>query len=371
MRRKSEEQSESFGLSFLDVICCGFGAVILLFIITTRITGEAVEQTVEDMSAEIERVLLQLDEEQAELAEIDERVKTKEELLAQLRSEARAAEDAVKEKKEDASAASLSQRQEIERISRLINEINKVEADIKRLEQAQQTSGEAKKNAIRDSAGEERRHYLTGLRLDGDRAVILVDVSLSMLDVQHKDILPYKLASPKDKLKSRKWVRVLDSMDWLLATLEADEYQIYLYNEDIRASLPKTQGTWLKRKDNAQLHAAGNAVWNFPPEGGSNLEKALKSVMQLSPPPDNIYILTDGLPNHSDYLGTQANVTGRDRLKHFSYATKALRMPSQVLPAVHTILYPLQGDPHAAFSYWSLATQTKGSFFSPAPDWPN
>jgi len=73
VKRRREEQSDSFGLSFLDVICCGFGAVILLFIMTTRTTGEAVEQTVEDMSAEIERVLLQLEEEQTDLAEIEEK----------------------------------------------------------------------------------------------------------------------------------------------------------------------------------------------------------------------------------------------------------------------------------------------------------
>jgi len=370
MRRKNKDESESFGLSFMDVICCGFGAVILLFIMTTRITGEAVEQTVEDMSAEIERVLLQLEEEQTELAELDDRVKTKEELLAILRNEARAAKDAVEEKKEEATKASLAQRAELARVSKLNNEINKVEAEIKRLEQAQQTSGEAKKNAIRDSAGEQRRHYLTGLRLDGDRAAILVDVSLSMLDEDLISIRGYKRATPQQKLKSRKWVRVLDSVDWLLATLEADEYQVYLYNEEVRASLPNTQGTWLKRSNNKQLQAVAEGVWNFPPDGGSNLEKALKAVMQLNPVPDNIYILTDGLPNHSDQIATGASVTGRDRSRHFFYATRSA-LPRYKGPAVHTILYPLQGDPEAAAHYWQLASKTKGSFFAPTPDWPN
>lgn len=369
MRRKQSGESESFGLSFMDVICCGFGAVILLFIMTTRITGESVEQTVEDMSAEIERVLLQLEEEQTELAELDERVKTKQELLAILRNDARAAEDAVKEKKDEASAASLAERQQVQRVASLLNEINKVEAEIKKLEQAQQTAGEAKENAIVDKAGSERRHYLTGLRLDGDRAVILVDVSLSMLDERLVDILRYKKATPKDKLKSRKWVRVLDSVDWLMATLEAKEYQIYLYNDNVRASLPKTQGTWLKRSDNKQVQEALKGVWNFPPEDGSNLERAFKEVMKLKPAPDNIYILTDGLPNQSDSRAFGLTVSGRERYQHFSYATRVLYMTKR--PAIHTILYPLQGDPAAPGMYWSLAAQSKGSYFSPTPDWPN
>ncbi|MEM6393298.1 MAG: hypothetical protein AAF797_11040 [Planctomycetota bacterium] len=371
MRRRSQDNSDSFGLSFLDVICCGFGAVILLFIMTTRITGESVVQTVEDMSAEIERVLLQLEEEQTELAEIEEEIKSERELLAKLMNDARAAEDAVEEKKDEATAAKLAEKEEVAKIARLIQEVNKVEAEIKRLEQAQQPSGEAKKNAIRDSAGTERRHYLTGLRLDGKRALILVDVSLSMLAVEQVDILRYKLASPKDKLKSRKWVRVLDSVDWMLATLEADEYQIYLYNEDVRASIPGTEGTWLKKSDNAQLQKAAEGVWNFPPIGGSNLDKAFAEIAKLQPPPDNIYILTDGLPNHSNSGVSPAMVDGRTRTHYFTHATHTLLRRQRYSGAVHTVLYPITGDPAAASRYWWLASQTKGSFFQPTPDWPN
>jgi hypothetical protein len=368
MRRKRSESGDIFGLAFLDIISCGFGAVILLFIMTTRITGEAVEQRVEDMSAEIERVLLQLEEEQTELADIQEQIVTEQELLAQLRDRARAAENAVEDKKDQATAARLAEREEIERISRLNNQIKRVEADIQRLEQAQQTSGEAKENAIRDSAGQERRHYLTGLRIDGDRAVLLIDVSLSMLDYRLVDIIRYQVASPQDKLKSRKWVRVLDSVDWLLASLEAKEYQIYLYNQEVRASLPGTTGTWLQRSDHAQLQDAAEALWNFPPVGGSNLEKALDAVMELEPRPDNIYVLTDGLPNHSSMPGG-ALVTGSQRVTHFRAAQR--RVPTDRKTAVHTILFPLQGDPDAPAHYWTLAHRTGGSFFSPAPDWPN
>ena len=40
-RRKLEE----FSLSFLDVICCGFGAVILLLMITKTVEPQIIEQS--------------------------------------------------------------------------------------------------------------------------------------------------------------------------------------------------------------------------------------------------------------------------------------------------------------------------------------
>ena len=35
-----------------------------------------------------------------------------------------------------------------------------------------------------------------------------------------------------------------------------------------------------------------------------------------------------------------------------------------------TILLPLEGDPHAAVQYWSLAVLSGGMLISPSKDWP-
>ena len=34
MRARTKRENADFGLSFLDCICCGFGAIVLLFVIT-------------------------------------------------------------------------------------------------------------------------------------------------------------------------------------------------------------------------------------------------------------------------------------------------------------------------------------------------
>ncbi len=37
---------------------------------------------------------------------------------------------------------------------------------------------------------------------------------------------------------------------------------------------------------------------------------------------------------------------------------------------VNVILFPMEGDPMAASSYWKLAMRSGGSFLSPPEDWP-
>jgi hypothetical protein len=37
---------------------------------------------------------------------------------------------------------------------------------------------------------------------------------------------------------------------------------------------------------------------------------------------------------------------------------------------VNVILLPMEGDPMAASAFWRLAQLTRGSFLSPAEDWP-
>jgi hypothetical protein len=59
-------------------------------------------------------------------------------------------------------------------------------------------------------------------------------------------------------------------------------------------------------------------------------------------------------------------VSGRDRLRLFDRATRAL--PRGV--PVNIFLYPMEGDPMAAPVFWKLAIATRGSFLTPSKDWP-
>jgi septal ring factor EnvC (AmiA/AmiB activator) len=54
MMRKKRAQIEVFSLSFLDVICCGFGAIILLFVIALGFEPSNVQKMAVDLRDDIE-----------------------------------------------------------------------------------------------------------------------------------------------------------------------------------------------------------------------------------------------------------------------------------------------------------------------------
>ncbi len=54
---------EIFSLSFLDVICCGFGAIILLFVLSKF----AEPVIIEELSEDLQSVIVRLEEELHEI----------------------------------------------------------------------------------------------------------------------------------------------------------------------------------------------------------------------------------------------------------------------------------------------------------------
>ena len=89
-------------------------------------------------------------------------------------------------------------------------------------------------------------------------------------------------------------------------------------------------------------------------------------ISQLRPAPDNIYLITDGLPTQGSKRIRGATISGRQRLNLFQSAVKAV---PRGIP-MNIILSPMEGDPEAANAFWKLAQMTNGSFMSPSEDWP-
>ncbi|RLE27146.1 MAG: VWA domain-containing protein [Acidobacteria bacterium] len=70
-RRRRRADFEIFSLSFLDAICCGFGAIVLLLVLTKLGEPGAIEQAREDLDALIVRLELELAEIRGETAVLD------------------------------------------------------------------------------------------------------------------------------------------------------------------------------------------------------------------------------------------------------------------------------------------------------------
>ena len=82
--------------------------------------------------------------------------------------------------------------------------------------------------------------------------------------------------------------------------------------------------------------------------------------------PDNIFLITDGLPTQGTEAPRKTTISGRDRLTLFRRAVQ--RLPAGV--PVNIILAHMEGDPMAASEFWQLAQVSGGSFMSPSKDWP-
>ena len=361
MRRTEDE---NFGLSFLDAITCGFGAVILLFVLTASNDQSLREDETSDLRGEVNTFDEELTEGQVNLAALRNTLLETEDKIVTAQG---LADEVIKETQNTK-----------EEISRLDNEtiatiehINELMADIeakRKALKAQQgsTSVDPGQDLLRRQ-GNNRQQYLTGLKTDGRRLVILVDRSLSMTAETLPEILEMKHAAPVTRQGQEKWKRAIDAAKWLLATMSsADFFQVYAFSETTEPVIEGQGNDWLPTSSE-MLTQATVGLDQVVPDGGTNLERAFRQIHNLSPKPDNVILLTDGLPTRGDSAALpSAQVTGEDRLRAFELAERAI--PSGV--PVNVILFYLEGDPDASSSYWSLASRHDGSFFSPATSWP-
>lgn len=114
MRRKRQRrENESFGLSFLDAICCGFGAIVLLLVITKTAEPTIVEDRGTGLEAQAEELADQLPDLEDQLESLETRLADRQQQLADarlrvagLKPAAQAAEEKRAEARLEARAAS-------------------------------------------------------------------------------------------------------------------------------------------------------------------------------------------------------------------------------------------------------------------------
>ena len=124
--------------------------------------------------------------------------------------------------------------------------------------------------------------------------------------------------------------------------------------------------SWQEVADRDGLNAAIENVKEIVPANGTNMEQVFRAVANTSPRPDNIFLITDGLPTLSDRGSNNALVTPSERIELYEEALEEL---PRGIP-VNIVLLPLEGDPSAAAAFWQLAQYTQGSFITPSKDWP-
>ncbi|MFQ3346265.1 MAG: TolA-binding protein [Porticoccaceae bacterium] len=343
----------AFSLSFLDIMACGFGAVTLLFLILRHNATEVITPD-ESLAAEVD--LLQMDIRQA----TEERV----ELLNSL--------EKIKSDLVEAQGLSARVITELEEQENSIqedpNNMDKLRQQVEQLEEETAQMEEIEfGDSVRQFSGDGVRQYLTGLKLGGERVLILVDGSASMLADTVVNALRRRNMDDSQKKQSPKWQWTLRTVEWLLAQLPpSSRYQVYIFNAQATAATPGSEGVWLDAADSLALETSMQDIWSYTPNSGTSLVNAFNVIADFDKQPDNIFILTDGLPTMSETAPKDYMVTGSQRRKHFNVALT--KIPLGI--SVNTILFPMEGDPEAAALYWQLALDTQGAFIAPSRDWP-
>lgn len=362
---KKQRDNNTFSLAFLDIMCCGFGAVVLLVMLLNGKTLQRREETQKDLRAEVERVTMLKEFASAHLAELRNEVEAIELEEGDLQVQAYQLREMISEKQQENELADQAAQQREKEIEALEKEKSSLEKLRKKHKAKDVLQSQGEKLVGFD--GERRRQYLTGLKLGGDRTLILVDASASMLDETIVNIVRRKLMDESIRRRSPKWLRVVRTLHWLVANLQPNKrFQVYYFNTQAQPAVSGTENRWLNSSDLELLDGAIAAVRRLAPQGGTNLRNAFDVISQLEPKPDSVLLLTDGLPTQGKSKRMSDSITGKERQDLFNNAVE--RLPKGV--PINTLLFPIEGDPGAASSFWGLAIATRGSFITPSRDWP-
>lgn len=344
----------AFSLSFLDIMACGFGAVTLLFLILRH---NFAEEPVPDPSLTAEVEMLQEDVSEAEEERV-ELLNSIEELELQLVTARGRSSRYITDLQELEESIQSDPDERIAMLRRQVEELERETANMEEVEFA---------DKVRQFLGEGNRQYLTGLKLGGERVMIMVDGSASMLADNVVNAVRRRNMEEAQRVEAPKWQWTVRTVEWLLAQLPpSSRFQLYIFNTQAFPALVGSEGEWLDAADSLDLEDAVEGLKAYAPDGGTSLQNAIASLDGFAEKPDNLFLLTDGLPTQGKTPPSNHMVTGEQRRRNFLGAV-------EVLPAgipVNTILFPMEGDPEAAALFWQFAMATNGAFVAPSRDWP-
>jgi len=358
---------DTFSLSFLDCMSCGFGAVVLFFMIINATITVRSDEVNRALSLRAESLKIEVNEGELNLVELRNTLEDVEQREVDAQGMARRIIALLEEKRSELANMEADTVASEE-------DINKLKADLKALEEesrrlsAAASRPEEQGQARRGILGDGDRQYLTGLKVGGKRVLLLMDRSASMLDDTIVNVIRRRNLPGPQRVLAPKWLRTQRTVEWLLSQLSIDaEFQVIGFGTRARSVVPDADNQWLAAEDPEAVEAAISGARRLIPDGGTSLHKAFAAARAMSPPPDNIILITDGLPTQAEKPPLVGKtVSGRARLRYFRSAEGEL--PKGV--PVNVILMPMEGDADAVAEYWRLAQRTDGSFISPARDWP-
>jgi len=345
---------EVFSVSFLDCICCGFGAMLLLFVLTIGRHADARSSVV----SQIEETISKLDR---NITDADAATKA-------LRDAIIARDINIADQRANEVTRKKNLTELTDQLALMLQEKASVKDELERLLAQKKDIPKVEEPPPVPIPNVQRRQYLTGFNFEGKSMLFIVEASGGMLGYTVDEAIAYTGKTDEEKRKSPKWRQVVKSVQWVMANLGADQaYQVIVYNTEARPLVLDSENEWFDAHDRAQTTEVLRLLGEITPGGGANLERAFHFAREKFPLTETIVLLTDSLPTLSDAIPVSGATDDRDRERMFRAALRELPRKTPV----NTILYPMSGDPAAAFLYWQLADSSGGSLISPARGWPD
>ena len=365
----------SFGLSFLDVLCCGLGAAVLLLLIVKH--GPA-ESSVDSEGYLIQQITRIQDQLAARTRELDNLA------IAVTESEFKIAEKVAQKQ-----AGTAIQSARMTYYLDLIKQLNAERQSLKSA-RSQLFAAQAKKlieEAEAKKASEVIDSQLTGLLIRDTGVVILLDASASMLSRSIVEIIRLRASNQRIQQNAKKWVTARESAKWVYKKIaDSGTYQLFLFNDEVRdgrgSVVNSSTGVSWQNKG-AKVLPAIDTIDKALPRGATDLKSVLEVVARLTPKPRQVVLITDGLPTlpGKSFLGRLRDCPSKKRgvtpivspVCRLSVYLNAIKVVEKDLVDVpfDVVLLPLDGDSNAVYAYWLLTSLSGGRLISPAEGWPN
>lgn len=358
----ARRQTTTFSMSFLDVISCGFGAVVLFYTIISAQAGLYRIKENTELNAEAQRLEQEVLDGYKHLAELRNALDSTEDRKIRAAGLSREILDKLTATEEELSRFEHDTLARREALERLKADLKSLEESTRRLKAAAPVDSGSRTPVL-------DRQQLVTLSVSGRRVLILVDASASMLDETVVNIIRLRNMPSERRIASAKWQQAVNTVEWVAARLpENTDFQIYAFDTAPRPLVEGSAGRWLDAGDSSKVEEALTALRATAPTGGSSLQNAFAVLKSLDPAPDSVILVTDGLPTQGDKPPLMRTlVTMEQREDLMQDAVKSLP-PSP--PPFSIVLLPMEGDPAAPIYFWRLARVTGGAFLSPAKDWP-
>ncbi len=237
MRRR--EELSVFSLSFLDAICCGFGAIVLLLVLTKIGEPGAIEAARQELDGLVARLTVELHEIRGETAVLERELRTREEQLSEERAGvARLQGDLEEIQGEFAASRQLSEVSEIVE-GRLVAAQQELTDEMKRLQ-------------ARDFRRPPDDAVVGGIPVDSEYVIFIIDTSGSMKNYAWPTV-------------NRKMSEVLDAYPKVKGLQVMNDMGQYMYSHYAGKWIPDTPG---RRRAVKERLVSWNAFSNSSPVEG-------------------------------------------------------------------------------------------------------